>query len=104
MVFTTGQLLLESTMAGLPGDYNGNGLVDAADYTLWRDTLGQTGVNLAADGNRDGVVNQVDYDYWKIRFGDSTGGNGSSNIPEPVAWVIMIQLAVIWTLVSRNRC
>jgi hypothetical protein len=104
LVFTTGQLLLESTIAGLPGDYNNDGTVDAADYTLWRDTLGQTGVNLAADGHRDGVVNQVDYDYWKTRFSDSIGGNGSSNIPEPVAWVIMIQLAVIWTLVSRNRC
>ena len=25
------------------GDYNHNGIVDAADYTVWRDTLGQTG-------------------------------------------------------------
>ena len=24
----------------LTGDYNGNGIVDAADYTVWRDTLG----------------------------------------------------------------
>ena len=26
----------------LLGDYNGNGIVDAADYTVWRDHLGQT--------------------------------------------------------------
>ena len=29
--------------AGVDGDYNGNGVVDAADYTVWRDSLGQTG-------------------------------------------------------------
>jgi hypothetical protein len=33
------------------GDYNGNGVVDAADYTIWRETLEQTGAGLAADGN-----------------------------------------------------
>ena len=32
-----------SVVAGLSGDYNGNGIVDAADYTIWHDTLGQTG-------------------------------------------------------------
>ena len=26
---------------GRGGDYNNNGVVDAADYTIWRDTLGQ---------------------------------------------------------------
>ena len=28
----------------LPGDYNRNNVVDAADYAIWRDTLGQTGL------------------------------------------------------------
>ena len=35
----------------LTGDYNGNGVVDAADYTIWRDTLGQMGADLPADGD-----------------------------------------------------
>ena len=35
----------------LDGDYNANGVVDAADYTVWRDSLGQTGMGLAADGD-----------------------------------------------------
>ena len=35
----------------LAGDYNGDGVVDAADYTVWRDTFGQTGADLAADGD-----------------------------------------------------
>src|SRR5262249_39970448 len=35
-------------IAPLPGDYNGDGIVDAADYTVWTDSLGST-TNLAAD-------------------------------------------------------
>ncbi|MGI9455389.1 MAG: hypothetical protein ACR2NU_02445 [Aeoliella sp.] len=34
----------------LPGDFCNSGSVDAADYTVWRNTLGQTGTSLAADG------------------------------------------------------
>ncbi len=41
------------TLAALPGDYTRDGVVDAADYSLWRDSLGATGPNLAADGNGD---------------------------------------------------
>jgi autotransporter-associated beta strand protein len=53
----------------LPGDYNGDLAVDAADFTVWRDTLGQTGGNVPADGNSDFTVNQADYDLWKQHFG-----------------------------------
>jgi Type I phosphodiesterase / nucleotide pyrophosphatase len=51
----------------LPGDYNHDGHVDAADYTIWQDTKGST-TDLRADGNRDGVVDQADYDLWKANF------------------------------------
>ena len=37
----------------LPGDYNSDHYVNAADYVVWRDSLGKTGVNLTADGNGD---------------------------------------------------
>ncbi len=43
------------------GDYNFNGVVDAADYVVWRDTLGQSGVGLAADGNGDSQIDAADY-------------------------------------------
>ena len=85
----------------LAGDYSGNGVVDAADYTVWRDSLGQAGSDLPADGTGDGFVYRVDYDYWKTRFGDSAGGSGGAAVPEPGTWVIIGQLAVISMLVSR---
>ena len=87
----------------LDGDYSGNGVVDAADYTVWRDSLGQTGADLPADGTGDGVVYRADYSYWKTRFGDSAGGSGGATVPEAGTWILLGQLAVISTLVSHCR-
>jgi hypothetical protein len=50
------------------GDYNGDGSVNAADYTVWRNTQGSAD-DLRADGNGDGVVDQADYDLWKSNVG-----------------------------------
>jgi len=70
------------------GDYNGNGFVDAADYVVWRDTLGQTGVQAGsgADGNANSQIDAGDYTYWRQRFGNPTSSAGSGQItslPEP---------------------
>ncbi len=59
----------------LPGDYNFDGVVDAGDYTVWRNTLGATN-DLRADGSGeefgvpDGVVDELDYAFWKANFGN----------------------------------
>lgn len=61
----------------LLGDYNGNRIVDAADYTVWRDTLGVGSADpahweqYAADGDDDGDVDQDDYDIWGSHFGNT---------------------------------
>ena len=65
------EIRIDPTSIDLPGDYNGDGEVNSADYTVWRNSLGQTGSSLAADGSGptpgipDGVVNQFDYSFWK---------------------------------------
>ena len=67
----------------LVGDYNHNGVVDAGDYTVWRDTLGQMGDGLAADGNFSGTIDSGDYDVWKANFGLHAGiGSGAVQVPE----------------------
>jgi hypothetical protein len=75
------------------GDYNHNHIVDAADYTVWRDTLGST-TKLTADGNADKIVNQLDYQFWKDRFGNHAGsGSGASAnaaVPEPASALLFL--------------
>lgn len=70
-------------VGGLAGDYNFDGSVDAADYTVWRDSLGQTGRSLAADGDGDGVVGAGDYDVWRLNFGQQTVETLARNAPTP---------------------
>jgi hypothetical protein len=71
---TAGQspIIYTATIDQLVGDYNHNGIVDSADYTVWRDTLGQLVSPFnGADGSGDGIVNHADYDVWKSHFGQS---------------------------------
>ncbi|MBB6429294.1 PEP-CTERM sorting domain-containing protein [Algisphaera agarilytica] len=86
------ELLLLSptfTLELLAGDYNGNGVVDAADYTVWQDSFGST-TDLAADGNGNGVVDAADYTVWQDNFGNTNLGiNTLSIIPEPSSLALL---------------
>ena len=79
----------------MEGDYNGNGTVDATDYTVWRDTLGASvTAGQGADGNSNGTIDAGDYDFWRARFGNTVPGSGSSAVvPEP-ATVNLALLAI----------
>ncbi len=70
------------SQTGLLGDYNRNGAVDAADYTVYRDTLSSTS-DLRADGNRNGVVDIGDYGVWRTNFGLTAAQASAQLIEEP---------------------
>jgi hypothetical protein len=56
----------------LPGDYNRNNVVDAADFVLWRRTRGTMVPKYSgADGNGNGEVDDVDYSIWREHFGET---------------------------------
>jgi hypothetical protein len=78
----------------LTGDFNRNGTVDAADYVLWRRSLGQTGNGLPADGDGDGRVDQDDYGVWRGNFGRTAGSlsgtNFNATVPEPGAGILLV--------------
>ncbi|MGI9455437.1 MAG: LamG-like jellyroll fold domain-containing protein, partial [Aeoliella sp.] len=75
---------------GLPGDYNGNNVVDAADYTIWRNTLGST-TDLRADGDENGTVEAADYTLWKNNFGNTSGSlTASAAVPEPATAILAL--------------
>ncbi|MEO1498898.1 MAG: hypothetical protein AAFV43_17310, partial [Planctomycetota bacterium] len=70
-----GETLENQTVSG---DYNRDGVVDLADYTVWRDELGSGGgVYAGADGTGDGSVTNSDYNVWDDYFGSTAtvGGN-----------------------------
>ena len=87
------------TPASVAGDYNNNGTVDAADYVVWRENVGQATIPNRGPGIM-GAIDSADYDFWASRFG-ATSGSGSllghaAGVPEPAAWLfaIIMQLAV----------
>jgi hypothetical protein len=81
------------SVTGSPnGDFNGDGVVDAADYVVWRDGLGLTY-----------TVN--DYDVWQSHFGQTYGSGASvdmnASIPEPATLMLLMFAAAGWSLL---RC
>lgn len=72
----------------IPGDYNFDGLVDAADYTVWRNTLNSMS-DLSADGDLSGKVDPPDYVIWLQAYGEATGSQAAASIPEPASGVFV---------------
>lgn len=68
----------------LPGDFNGDGLVDDADLMVWQLTYGST-EQLAADANDNRVVDAADYTIWRNHAGTPLGGASldGPQLPEP---------------------
>ncbi len=88
VVYGSHSVLLEVAALALPGDFNADGAVDAADYVLWRKTLGTPATYLE----------------WRSNFGQSTGTGAGSNlvarVPEPAA--AGLALVGLLTLVFRR--
>ena len=104
---TSGQISLVSDSApnGVAGDYNDNGVVDAADYVLWRKGVAPLQHEIAAP---IGTTNSADYDAWRARFG-SVSGSGSGGIgnagavPEPTTLAFVGMLLSVAMLGNRKR-
>lgn len=87
------------TPAGVPGDYDGNGKVDAADYVLWRN-----GGPLQNEVDTPGTINAADYTAWRARFGNTSGSGSlaSGVVPEPGA-AAMAALLLVAALGLRRK-
>ena len=82
---------LEPLAADNNGDYNGDGTVNAADYTVWADTLGDSVESgTGADGNSDGVVGPDDYQVWVANFGTTAATAGAQSVPEPSCLILLL--------------
>ena len=107
----------------LLGDYNQNGVVDAADYTVWRDTQGlSVTLGTGADGNFDGVITGADFTVWRSHFGQSSGSGAyvaeslrdsemavserlpyHAAVPEPASWLLAAIGVLSLAPVNRGR-
>jgi hypothetical protein len=104
----------------LPGDFNRDGVVDAADYVVWRKNFGVS-INLPNETMSLGFVDQFDYDVWRLNFGTSLGaGSGaagyghrdsgpgasaaplSAAVPEPATFALAA-LALVGLVVHARR-
>jgi hypothetical protein len=86
------------------GDYNDDGTVDAADYTVWRDNLGGAGTTLLnRDPANSGAVSPDDYNSWKSNFGNvgGAGSVGATPVPEPATFGLIIGAML---MASSGRC
>lgn len=99
----TGQMLLNMeplevialavrVVDGTPGDYNGDGIVNVADYTVWRDNLGAAAGTLMNDPNTS-LVGSAQYSTWKASFGSNLPAPGSlhgTHVPEPATCISLL--------------
>ena len=90
-LYTTGEVTL-AALPAIPGDFNNNGTVDAADYIVWRKT----------DGTQAG------YNTWRAHFGQAAGSGAAGDslnmaVPEPESLSLLLVAAVGCLIVPRGR-
>jgi hypothetical protein len=86
------------------GDFNSDGVIDAADYTIFRDNLSLDASALNGNGSGAATVVQVDYLLWKTNFGlpAATGSEAAAAVPEPVT--LLLALLALVAAPLRVRC
>jgi len=100
--FTDGSqgIFVSNKVAGMPGDFNHDGAVDAVDYVFWR--------------KNDGT--QAGYDVWRAHFGASLGSGAgaivsdslsaeplSTAIPEPTSIALAAAVGLIALTMQDRR-
>ena len=85
----------------LPGDFNEDGVVDAADYTVYRDNLGTSNV-LPNNGGLGTPIGSTYYDLWVDNFGNTSAANTES-VPEPTSATLLVLLGFFMSNCLRNR-
>ncbi|MEN0110391.1 MAG: family 10 glycosylhydrolase, partial [Planctomycetota bacterium] len=93
------ELLRDYREAPLP-DFNGDGVVDAADYTLWADNFAR--LTDVGDADGDGFVTRIDYDLWAGSFGRTAAAAGAV-VPTPAASVLAVLAASAAASRKRSR-
>ncbi|QDU88112.1 Peptidyl-prolyl cis-trans isomerase A precursor [Pirellulimonas nuda] len=85
-----------------PGDFNLDGFVSLQDLALWKADFGST-TKAEADANGDGIVNAADYTIWRDRYVGAGGSIGAIGVPEPATLGTMLLALGAGLAVCRGR-
>jgi murein DD-endopeptidase MepM/ murein hydrolase activator NlpD len=98
-----GETLVSDSFVVLPtGDYNRDGAVDAADFIVWRKTLGQSvSAYSGADGDGDRRITQADYSLWRANLGVSLGSAAQIVVVPESRSIVVVALAALCVAVLR---
>jgi hypothetical protein len=95
--------------AGLAGDYNGDQFVNAADYTVWRNHLGEANETaLLGNGDGENGVDFGDYELWKTNYGMPGGAGAGTDstsirtVPEPGGMIMLAMIGAV-RMFARRR-
>ncbi|QDT68804.1 hypothetical protein MalM25_17290 [Planctomycetes bacterium MalM25] len=99
------ELAVVAPISTVPGDYNNDGVVDAVDYSVWRDHF-NTSTLLPNDPTAGSVTNE-DYEVWKANYGQTASAmpmpTSPTAVPEPTAWLLVILGATGGAVTVRRR-
>lgn len=113
LVWNYAQTNTAITLSVTAADVNRDGMVDAADYIIWRKNNGATGVLAYTQGdvNGDGIVNDADYLLIRGNFGNTRGGASGSGsgsvavVPEPASvFLTMVGMTILACQRRNKRC
>jgi hypothetical protein len=90
----------------LLGDFNNNGVVDAADYVVWGKNVGQPAGTLPNDDTGVAIGDQQ-HALWRSNFGDASSGASAAEVavPEPdggLGAVLLLVTAAFCRFYSRR--
>ncbi len=88
--FAANLIAAEPSFESIPGDFNNDGMVDAADYTVWRDGLGTTHTT-------------EHYNDWLANFGTTSSSSNAITVPEPAANLLGL-LFLMLTSLNKSTC
>jgi hypothetical protein len=90
-------VIAPAVTADPPGDYNDDGVVDVADFVMWRKLEG-TSTEMENDSNPL-PINDLQYITWHANFGETavigSGGSETQRVPELATWPLLLSLAAV---------
>jgi hypothetical protein len=94
VLYGANSITLNAIGVGISGDFNLNGIVDAADYVVWRNGLGTT-------------YQQADYNIWRANYWKTAGSGSAAGwpgaVPEPTSFTLLLMGTILFAAAGR-RC